>query len=151
MHRLILNRQWRYFKHKLGSEPLKTLLHINASESVVEAIVSHLYEENKPLMFEDAVALLITAHVYELPTLLLRAMRRIKTRGLGFEEAVMVWKHCHASENKPMRLYCSDVIFRATVMTCSPCPPELLSGLNPDQYSLLFSDFNEVGGIKSVV
>lgn len=144
VHRLILNRQWKYFKEKLGSEPLKTLVHIDATESVVEAIVSDLYEENKPLMFDDAVALLITAHVYELHTLLLRAMRRIKTRGLGFEEAVTVWKHCYVSENKPLRLYCSDIIFRATVMSSVQSPPELLSGLNQDQYSLLFSDFNEV-------
>lgn len=144
VHRIILNRQWKYFKLKLGSEPLKTLLHINATESVVEAIVSDLYEENKPLAFDDAVALLTVAHVYELPNLLLRAMRRIKTRGLAFEEAVVVWKHCHASDNKPLRLYCSDIIFRATVMSAQKSPPELLTDLTQDQYSLLFSDFNEV-------
>ncbi|KAG5359034.1 hypothetical protein CJU90_3767 [Yarrowia sp. C11] len=143
VHRLVMNRKWPYFRKKIDSEH-KTILHLDVAESVLESVVAHLYEQHKPLMFEDAVALITVAHRYDLPALLLEAMRRIRIRGVGFEEAVLIWKQCYMTGNKPLRLYCSDAIFRATSRNTVDSPPELLKELTQEQYSQLFLDFNEI-------
>lgn len=110
VHSQVLASQWPFFDKMLESnmaEKSSHTLKLPHSKRLVEAIVSHLYDEQMSMSFEVAAGLLVTAQMYDLPKLLITAMQVIKNTALTYDKALLAWKKANEADNKAVKKHCA--------------------------------------------
>lgn len=147
VHSLVLSTLWPFFKGLLDTkmeEQENKKLNLNYPVIWIEAVISYLYEERKPLHFDQAVGLIEVAQVYDLPELLTKAMQRIKAEKMDLQQAMRAWMQAHVAENTAMREYCAKKI--RGMLSVGKVPEELLVEFTKEQFVQLHLDFarNEV-------
>lgn len=109
VHSIILASQWSFFRDMLDSnmaESSSKTLELDCPVEWIEAIVSHFYEERKKLDFDTAVGVIIVAQMYNVPDLLVDAMRRIKDEKMTHQQAIETWQKVKM-HNKAVGDYCA--------------------------------------------
>lgn len=147
VHSLILSAQWEFFKNMLDSkmsEATTSTLRLRYPVEWIEALVSHFYDERKSMDFETATGVVIVAQIYDVPELLVQAMRRIKEEdNMDIHQALLGWKRAHLVENKAVRDYCAKRISsEMSKLPSSTTSQALLGDLTQLEFVQLLNDLS---------
>lgn len=91
-HRLVLGSQWVALHNLMLQIPSLLYKELPFSSKCVEPLISYFYDEQKPLDFMAAVAVVSVAEVYRAPSLLTYALRRIRQEDIEVHQALEAWK-----------------------------------------------------------
>lgn len=151
---LILSSQWPFFKNMLDSKMSESETHtlrLRYPVTWVEALVSHFYDERKPLDFDTATGVIIVAQIYDVPELLTQAMRRIKREEMTIHQALVAWKRANSVENKAVRSYCANRVSELIAkLSSSAISQELLNDLTQLEFVQLFNDLSVSAETKEI-
>lgn len=146
VHSLILSAQWNFFETMLESkmsEAATSTLRLRYPVEWIEAVVSHFYDERKPMDFKTATGVVIVAQIYDIPELLTKAIRRIKEEDMNIHQALLGWKRAHSVENKAVRDFCaSSVSKEMTKLSGSKASQDILGDLTQVEFVQLFNDLS---------
>lgn len=145
VHSVVLESQWPFFKamqeSQMQEKETRTLT-LNYRVLWIEALVSHLYEERKPLEFDVATGLLEVAQVYDISELLNKAMRRIKAEKMDINQSMSAWKQAYIAENEAVRKYCIDIIRQSFVKSNGVIEDSLLDEFTKEQFVQLHRELS---------
>lgn len=146
VHSLILSAQWEFFENMLESkmsEATTSTLRLRYPVEWIEALVSHFYDERKSMDFETATGVVIVAQIYDVPELLVQAMRRIKEEDMDIHQALLGWKRAHLVENKAVRDYCAKRISsEMSKLSSSKTSQAILGDLTQLEFVQLLNDLS---------
>lgn len=113
VHTTVLVPLWPFFAAAINSEmkeAAERVLQIQCPTSTLEVIVRHVYDQELDLQFDDALNLVETAQMYELPELLRIAIQSIKSRENTVEDLMTIWERSRTAENENLKRYCAQLM-----------------------------------------
>lgn len=114
VHSLVLKSVWPFFKGMLDcgmSEAESMSMTLPYPRSWVEALIRFFYDDHNVLSFEDATGLVVLAKVYDMPSIHLSAIERIKNEGtLNLSQALLAWRRSYEADANFLRTHCAQFI-----------------------------------------
>lgn len=115
VHSLIFESVWPFFKTMLESnmsESAEKKMQTPYPLSWIEAMVSHLYEEDNELSFDDAIGLVGVASMYVIPKLEQLAINRIHEETLDVPKSLAGWRLAHQDAREELQEHFSCYLRR---------------------------------------
>lgn len=111
VHSLVLRASWSCFDEVLRASEAcgesRTFLRMWYPVSWVRAFVSFFYGEMWTLNFEDATGLMILGQRYEVPELVVHAIRRIRREEMSLTKLLVAWRRAYYANCLAIRHYCA--------------------------------------------